>query len=114
MEPSLGITLFALAFGLTQITDAAYWVAAMRVAGPRTAAATGLLNTGSNAAVGFGSLAMPIIGRRLGWDQAIASCALFAAASAVCWLWIAADRTMSQPLPQPTELTPATAGSIEA
>jgi len=96
-QPATVVTLLALAFGLTVLIDAAYWVAAMRVAGPLAAAATGLMNTGSNAAIGLGSLVMPILARRLGWDQAIASGAFFAAASALCWFWIAADRVMTEP-----------------
>ena len=92
------VTLLAIAFGLSQLTDAVYWVAAMRVAGPRTAAATGLMNSGAAAAIGVGSLATPMIGRRLGWDHAIDFCALLALVSAVCWLWIAADRAMVDPV----------------
>jgi ACS family D-galactonate transporter-like MFS transporter len=112
-RPAIIITLLALAFGLTLLTDAAYWVAAMRVAGARTAAATGLMNTGANAAIGLGALAMPIIGHRLGWDRAIASGALFAVASAVCWFWIDAERVMTEPVAVPAVLVPA-AGSLQS
>jgi sugar phosphate permease len=90
-------TLLALAFGLSQFTDAAYWVAAMRVAGPRTAAATGLMNSGAAAALGVGSLAFPLMGRHIGWDHAIDFSAILVLMSAICWPWIAADRVMAEP-----------------
>jgi ACS family glucarate transporter-like MFS transporter len=106
-RPATIVTLLALAFGLTQFTDAVYWVAAMRVAGPRAAAATGLMNSGTAAATGIGSLAIPIIALHLGWYQAVTSGALFALASAVCWLWIAADRTIAEPVPVPVLVQPS-------
>jgi predicted MFS family arabinose efflux permease len=106
-HPAAIVTLLALAFGLTQLTDAVYWVAGMRVAGPRTAAATSLMNAGNNVAIGLGSLAVPVIARHLGWYQAVASGALFALASAVCWLWIAADRTIAEPVPVPILVQPS-------
>ena len=86
--------LLALAFGLSQFTDAAYRVAAMRVAGTRTAAATGLMNSG---AAGAASLAFPLMGRHLGWDRAIDFSAILTLMSAICWRWIAADRAMVEP-----------------
>jgi predicted MFS family arabinose efflux permease len=102
--PIAVVALLSTAFGLIELTDAVYWVAAMRVAGPRTAAATGLMNTGANVAIGAGSLVIPVIAHAFGWPAAVASGAVLAVLSAGCWLWIAADRALDQPAAQPAPL----------
>jgi ACS family glucarate transporter-like MFS transporter len=103
--PIAVVAILSAAFGLIQLTDAVFWVAAMRVAGTRTAAATGLMNSGANVAIGVGSLLIPVIARAFGWGTAVASGALLAIASAGCWLWIAADRAMVEPVAEPPLVT---------
>jgi len=107
-SPIVLVALLSTAFGLIQLTDAVYWVAAMRVAGARTAAATGLMNSGANLAIGAGSLVIPVLAHAFGWPTAVASGAVLAVLSAGCWLGIAADRELGPALiDPPSSRTPA-------
>ncbi|HYV84312.1 MAG TPA: MFS transporter [Patescibacteria group bacterium] len=93
-HPVLAVALLALAFGATQLTDGAYWVASMRIGGDQSAAVCGVMNTGGNIVGGFGSLMVPFLAGRFGWPAAISSGALFAIVGAGLWLLIRADRTL--------------------
>lgn len=68
--------------------DVAYWVAAMIVGGRHASAATGLMNTGGNAAGAIGAVAVPLIARSAGWFVAVSTGAAFALLAAALWLWI--------------------------
>jgi ACS family glucarate transporter-like MFS transporter len=86
-NPYVAIGLLSLCFGFTQFTEGAFWAASTYVAGPNTTAATGVLNTGGNAA---GFLA-PLVGWmsiQLGWIPTIASGSIFALVSAGLWLMV--------------------------
>lgn len=91
-NPYVAVGLLSLCFGFTQFTEGAYWQASTYAAGPHTATATGVLNTGGNLA---GFLA-PLVGfmvDRLGWFPTFACGSLFALASAGLWLLVRADQT---------------------
>jgi ACS family glucarate transporter-like MFS transporter len=86
-NPYVAIGLLSLCFGFTQFTEGAFWAASTYIAGPNTTAATGVLNTGGNAA---GFLA-PLVGWmsiELGWIPTIASGSIFALVSAGLWLMV--------------------------
>jgi ACS family glucarate transporter-like MFS transporter len=93
-DPRLAVALLSLAFGCTQLTEGAFWAAAMRVAGPHAPVATGLMNTGGNLVGGLGALTVPAVAGLFGWTTAVSSGALFAVLAALPWLWIRADRLM--------------------
>ena len=89
-NPYVAVGLLSLCFGFTQFTEGSFWQAATFLAGPHTAAATGVMNTGGNLP---GFLA-PLIGYmldRFGWVPTLASGSLFALMSVVLWLMIRAD-----------------------
>lgn len=78
----------AIAIALTfhQMTEGAYWAAAIHVGGRDASAACGIMNTGGNA-VGFvNALLVPWLAANYGWPVALASGAFFALAGAVLWL----------------------------
>lgn len=87
MNPYVAVSLLSLCFGFTQFTEGAFWSASTYAAGPHTATATGVMNTGGNAA---GFLA-PVVGMmvdQLGWVATFASGSAFALTGAVLWLFI--------------------------
>jgi MFS transporter, ACS family, glucarate transporter len=88
----LALALFSLSFGLTQLTDSAYWAAAISIGDRHAAAAAGgIMNTGGNAVGGVGALLVPITAKYFGWTWAIASGSLFALAAAILFLFVRAD-----------------------
>ena len=50
VNPYAAVIVLSLCFGFTQFTEGAFWSATTYAAGPYTSAATGVLNTGGNAA----------------------------------------------------------------
>jgi ACS family glucarate transporter-like MFS transporter len=90
-DPRAAVALLSLSFGATQITDGAFWAAAMRIGGPHAAAATGLMNTGGNVVGGIGAILVPLVARGFGWVAALSTGAIFALAGAALWLWVRAD-----------------------
>jgi len=84
-NPYVAVGLLSLCFGFTQFTEGSYWQACTFVAGPHTAAATGVMNTGGNLP---GFLA-PLVGfmlDRFGWMPTLLSGSIFALISVVLWL----------------------------
>jgi len=87
----LAVALLALGFGGTQITEGAYWSAMTSVAGPHTAAATGIMNTGGNLVGGVGALLVPLLAAQYGWITALSSGSVMAIIAAALWLFIRPD-----------------------
>lgn len=86
-NPYVAVLVLSLCFGFTQFTEGAFWSASTYVAGPHTATATGVMNTGGNAA---GFLA-PVVGMMVdqwGWLATFTSGSLFALVGAALWLLI--------------------------
>jgi ACS family glucarate transporter-like MFS transporter len=96
MAPNVfaAVILLCLSFGCVMLSDSAYWVAAIAVAGRAGEVATGILNTGGNVVGFFGGLLVPFIAEFFGWPAAMASGAGFALIGAVLWLFIRADQPM--------------------
>jgi ACS family glucarate transporter-like MFS transporter len=86
-NPLVAVALLALCFGFTQFTEGAYWQGTTFVAGPHTATATGVLNTGGNLA-GFLAPIVGLVVDRLGWWSALATGSAFALAGAILWLLV--------------------------
>lgn len=92
------VVLLSISFGSTQLVDAAYWVVAMRVAGPRAPLATGILNTGGNLSGSLAAILVPIAAGTWGWAAGIGSGVLFAIIAAFLWVGIRADRQVASGL----------------
>jgi ACS family glucarate transporter-like MFS transporter len=98
-DPMVAVALLSLSFGATQLTDGAFWAAAMRIGGPHAAAATGLMNTGGNVVGGIGAILVPLVARGFGWVAALSTGAIFGVAGALLWLGVRADVSMGHPRP---------------
>jgi ACS family glucarate transporter-like MFS transporter len=86
-HPYVAVALLSLCFGFTQFIEGPFWAAATYIAGPHTASATGVLNTGGSIA---GFLA-PVVGMMLdhyGWLPTLASGSVFAVVGAILWLFV--------------------------
>ena len=88
INPYVAVTMLSLCFGFTQFTEGAFWSASTYAAGPHTATATGVMNTGGNAA-GFLAPVVGLMVDQLGWIATLASGSVFALTGAVLWLFIA-------------------------
>jgi ACS family glucarate transporter-like MFS transporter len=96
-NPHLAVVFLALSFGCTQLSEGAYWAAAIFVTGKHASAATGVMNTGGNAVGGIGALLVPIMAENFGWVPALATGSVFALAGAGLWLLVRADKPMIFP-----------------
>jgi ACS family glucarate transporter-like MFS transporter len=94
-DPLAMVVLLSISFASTMLVDAVYWVAAMRVAGPRAPFATGILNTGGNLAGSFSAVLVPIVANAWGWTAGVGSAVLFAVIAALLWIGIRADRPIT-------------------
>jgi ACS family glucarate transporter-like MFS transporter len=93
-NPYLAVMFFSLSFGCTQLTEGAYWAAAISVSGRHASAATGIMNTGGNVAGGIGALLVPFTFKGFGWVPALATGSVFAIIGVVLWLFVHAERPM--------------------
>ena len=91
----LAVVFLSLSFGCTQLTEGAYWAAAISVSGKHASAATGVMNTGGNVAGGIGALLVPITAEAFGWVPALATGSVFALIGVVLWLFVRADKPMT-------------------
>jgi ACS family glucarate transporter-like MFS transporter len=101
VNPYVAVGMLSLCFGFTQFTEGAFWAASTYAAGPHTATATGVMNTGGNAA-GFLAPVVGLMVDQLGWLATLASGSIFALIGAALWLGIGARvgrhaRTVSEP-----------------
>lgn len=94
-NPYLAVALLSLSFGCTQLTEGAYWAAAISVSGKHASAATGVMNTGGNVVGGIGALLVPITAEAFGWVPALATGSVFALLGVGLWLLVRADQPMT-------------------
>lgn len=94
-NPYLAVVFLAFSFGCTQLTEGAFWAAAIFVSGKHAAAATGVMNTGGNVAGGIGALLVPITADAFGWVPALATGSVFALIGVGLWLFVRADRPIA-------------------
>jgi MFS transporter, ACS family, glucarate transporter len=87
VNPYAAVIVLSLCFGFTQFTEGAFWSATTYAAGPYTSAATGVLNTGGNAA-GFLAPLVGLMVDQLGWLATLVSGSVFAVIGAGLWLFI--------------------------
>lgn len=95
-NPYTAVVLLSLCFACTQLTEGAFWAAAISVAGRNSASAAGIMNTGGNMVGGVGALLVPLIAGHVGWVPALISGSVFSLVGVVLWLFIRADAVMDQ------------------
>ncbi len=91
-SPYSAVALLSLCFASTQLTEGAYWSAQTYVAGPYTAPACGVMNTGGNLAGMVVAPLLPYLASHIGWVTALSTGSLMALIGAGLWLFICADR----------------------
>jgi MFS transporter, ACS family, glucarate transporter len=99
-DPRVAVGFLSLCLACQQMTEGAFWAAAIGVSGRHASAGCGILNTGGNAVGGVGALMVPLVVKALGWPAALASASIFALAGAILWLFIDAESRMTEPAPQ--------------
>jgi ACS family glucarate transporter-like MFS transporter len=90
-SPYVAVVLLSLCFASTQLTEGAYWSAQTYVAGPYTAPACGVMNTGGNLAGIVVAPLMPFLAQHVGWVAALSTGTIMAFVGATLWLFIRAD-----------------------
>jgi MFS transporter, ACS family, glucarate transporter len=85
------VALLSLCFASTQFTEAAYWQAQTYVAGPHTASATGIMNTGANFSGILVAPLVPWLALHWGWVPALSTGVLLAVLGGAVWMFIRAD-----------------------
>jgi ACS family glucarate transporter-like MFS transporter len=91
-NPYMAVLFLSLSFACTQLTEGAYWAAAIFVSGKHASAGTGVMNTGGNIAGGIGALLVPLTAATFGWVPALATGSLFAMIGVGLWLLVRADQ----------------------
>jgi ACS family glucarate transporter-like MFS transporter len=94
-NPYLAVVFLAFSFGCTQLTEGAFWAAAIFISGKHASAATGVMNTGGNVVGGIGALLVPVTAEAFGWVPALATGSVFALTGVGLWLFVRADRPMA-------------------
>ena len=84
----LAATCMAIATALVLCPEGPFWATVTAIAGPRSGAAGGVMNMGSNIG-GFISPALtPILAAAMGWEAALLVSAAVSVTGAVLWFWI--------------------------
>ena len=103
------VVCLALATALVLSVEGPFWATMTSIAGPRSGAAGGVMNMGSNLG-GFISPALtPILASWLGWEAALLVSGVLAVIAGVLWIWI--DPATSQDTGATSaQIQPATSG----
>jgi len=91
-SPYTAVILLSLCFASTQLTEGAYWSAQTYIAGPYTAPACGVMNTGGNLAGIVVAPLMPFLASHIGWVSALSTGTVMAVVGAVLWCFIRPDK----------------------
>jgi ACS family glucarate transporter-like MFS transporter len=94
-DPVLAVVYLSLCLGCQQLTEGAFWGATIAVAGRRSCAACGVLNTGGNVVGGLGALLVSNTVEAVGWPAALVTTSAFALVGALLWLFIRSDRPLA-------------------
>jgi ACS family glucarate transporter-like MFS transporter len=94
-NPYLAVVFLSLSFGCTQLTEGAYWTAAIFVSGKHASTGTGIMNTGGNVVGGIGALLVPVTAKAFGWVPALATGSVFAIIGVGLWFFIRADKPIT-------------------
>jgi ACS family glucarate transporter-like MFS transporter len=91
-SPYTAVLLLSLCFASTQFAEGSYWSAQTYIAGPYTAPACGVMNTGGNLAGIVVAPSMPYLAAHIGWVAALSTGTVVAFIGAILWLFIRADQ----------------------
>ena len=91
-SPYIAVGLLSLCFASTQFTEGAFWSAQIYIAGPYTAPASGVMNTGGNLAGIVVAPLMPYLAMHVGWVTALSTGSVMALLGAFLWLFVRPDK----------------------
>lgn len=92
MSAQTAVVMLVLCFFFNQLTEGAYWGAAISIGGKSSGASCGVMNTGANAMGVVNALAVPVIAQVLGWTFAMAMGGVVAFIGVVLMLLVRADQ----------------------
>jgi MFS transporter, ACS family, glucarate transporter len=95
-EPYIAMLMFVFCFLFNQMTEGAYWATSIAIGGRYCGTAAGIMNTGGNISGVIGALLIPFSAKYLGWEFAIATGGIFAIIGAGLWLFISADKPLTE------------------
>ncbi|MBI3678831.1 MAG: MFS transporter [Acidobacteria bacterium] len=84
----LAAACLALATGLVLSVEGPFWAAMTSISGPRSGAAGGAMNMGSNLGGLISPALTPIVARLMGWEAALLISAFLAVIAGALWFWI--------------------------
>jgi ACS family glucarate transporter-like MFS transporter len=93
-DPYAAVAMLSLCFAAEQFTEASFWQAQTYVAPAHAASATGIMNTGANAAGMVVGPLVPWLAAGIGWPAALASGVLFALLGAGLWMFVRSDHPL--------------------
>jgi predicted MFS family arabinose efflux permease len=80
------VAALCLAFAAVEVTEAAFWAAAMRIGKSESMVATGILNTGGNVGGVIGTPIVAALSAGGGWHAAFLTGSACSIAAATLWL----------------------------
>jgi ACS family glucarate transporter-like MFS transporter len=91
-SPYVAVALLSLCYAFTQFAEGSFWSAQIHLAGPYSAPACGLMNTGGSVSGIIVGPLMPFLALKIGWVAALSTGTLVAFLGAVIWLFIRIDQ----------------------
>jgi len=91
-SPYVAVALLSLCYAFTQFAEGSFWSAQIHLAGPYSAPACGLMNTGGSVSGIIVGPLMPFLALKIGWVAALSTGTLVAFLGAVLWLFIRIDK----------------------
>ena len=91
-SPYVAVALLSLCYAFTQFAEGSFWSAQIHLAGPYSAPACGLMNTGGSVSGIIVGPLMPFLALKIGWVAALSTGTLMAFLGAVLWLFIRIDK----------------------
>ena len=91
-SPYIAVALLSLCYAFTQFAEGSFWSAQIHLAGPYTAPACGLMNTGGSISGIIVGPLMPFLALKVGWVAALSTGSIVAFIGAALWLFIRVDR----------------------
>ncbi len=91
-SPYVAVALLSLCYACTQFAEGSFWSAQIHLAGPYTAPACGLMNTGGSISGIIVGPLMPFLALKVGWVAALSTGTLVAFIGAALWMFIRVDK----------------------
>jgi ACS family glucarate transporter-like MFS transporter len=87
-SPVTAVLALALATALVLCVEGPFWATMIGIAGPRTGAAGGIMNMGSNLGGLVSPALTPLLAQHVGWENALYAAAAMSVIAAALWLGI--------------------------